>query len=350
MSVSDVTRDGIKGARPGRDAMVGVVAGTGRRGERAMVPDAAFTSYYGKPVINKPTWKAPDIPGYLYCGGLAGASSVLALGAELTGRYTLARSCKLGALGSLSLGLVGLVHDLGRPGRFLNMLRVFKPTSPMNMGSWLLAGYGPMAGAAVAADVTGRLPRLGLAATAAAAVLGPPVAAYTGALICDTAVPSWHDAFREMPFIFAGSGASAAGGLGMLASPIAEAGPARRAALFGSVVELAGERLMERRLGDLIGEPYHVGKSGTFMRVGKILTTVGTVGAVTLARRSRTAAAVCGSALMVGSAFTRFGIFGAGLVSADDPAHTVVPQRNRLAARSRESSESAQRHTDEARQ
>ena len=344
MSISDVTKEGIRGVRPGREAMVGVVAGTGRRGtERSMVPPAEFTSYYGKPVINKPVWESPDIPGYLYCGGLAGASSVLALGAELTGRYALARVCKFGALGSITLGMAGLVHDLGRPDRFLNMLRVFKPTSPMSMGSWLLAGYGPMAGVSAAAELTGWLPWVGTAATAGAAALGPPLAAYTGALICDTAVPSWHEGFREMPFVFAGSGASAAGGLGMLASPVGQAGPARRAALFGSLVELAGERVMERRLGELVGKPYRSGKSGMFMRVGKILTAAGTVGAVTLGRRSRIAAAVSGAALMVGSGFTRFGIFDAGMTSAQDPAHTVVPQRARMAR----GEGSAQRHTDQ---
>src|SRR3954452_4467255 len=95
-----------------------------RRGEQPMVPDAEFRSYYGLPVINKPPWQAPDIPGYLFLGGLAGAASVLAAGADITGRPALARAAKVGAAGAISLGTLGLVHDLGRPGRFLNMLRV----------------------------------------------------------------------------------------------------------------------------------------------------------------------------------------------------------------------------------
>ena len=90
------------------------------------------------------------------------------------------------------------------------MLRVFKVTSPMSAGSWLLAGDGPVAGAAAASAVTGRLPRAGAAATAAAGVLGPAIATYTAALLANTAVPAWHDGHREMPYLFAGSAASAA--------------------------------------------------------------------------------------------------------------------------------------------
>jgi hypothetical protein len=110
------------------------------RGERSMVPRAEFSSYYDRPVLHEPTWAATDIAGYLFLGGLAGASSVLAAGAQLTQRPRLARTAKVGAAGAIGLSLAALVHDLGRPSRFLNMLRVFKPTSPMSVGSWLLAG------------------------------------------------------------------------------------------------------------------------------------------------------------------------------------------------------------------
>ena len=51
-----------------------------------MVPKAEFTSYYGKPVLNPPVWEARDIAGYFFLGGLAGGSSLLAAGADLTGR------------------------------------------------------------------------------------------------------------------------------------------------------------------------------------------------------------------------------------------------------------------------
>jgi len=305
----------------------------GGRGERAMVPDASFSSYYGRPVIKEPSWQEPDIAGYLYLGGLAGASSAIALGAQLTRRPALERASKIGALAAIGAGMVGLLHDLGRPARFVNMLRVFKPTSPMNMGSWLLSAYGPAAGVSALTAATGRFRRIGGVATAGAAALGPLVASYTAALICDTAVPSWHEGFREMPFVFVGSAATAAGGLGMVAAPTHEAGPARRAALLGGALEVGAARLMERRMGDLIGKPYREGGSGQKMRIGEALTAVGAVCGATLGRRSRVAAVVSGAALLTSSALTRVAIFEAGVASAREPAHTVVPQRERLGAR-----------------
>ena len=105
-----------------------------------MVPRAEFRSYYGRPILKEPVWKTPDVPGYLFLGGLAGASSVLAAFAQASGNRGLARTSKVGATAAIGLSTVALVHDLGRPARFLNMLRVFKPSSPMSVGSWLLAG------------------------------------------------------------------------------------------------------------------------------------------------------------------------------------------------------------------
>src|SRR5487761_2138941 len=85
--------------------------GRGGRGEQSMVPDAEFSSYYGRPVIKEPVWKNPDVPAYLFLGGLAGASSVLAAGAQLSGYRPLARSAKISALGAISLSAVALIND-----------------------------------------------------------------------------------------------------------------------------------------------------------------------------------------------------------------------------------------------
>jgi hypothetical protein len=295
-----------------------------------MVPPAEFTSYYGQPILNQPTWESPDIPGYLFLGGLAGASSLLAAGADLTRRPGLGRVTKTAAVAAGSLSLVALVHDLGRPGRFLHMLRTFKVTSPMSVGSWLLAGYVPAAGVAAASALTGRLPRIGGLATAGSALLGPGVAAYTAALISDTAVPSWHDGYPEMPFVFVGSGAMAAGGLGLLATAPAEAEPARYLALAGAALETAAFERMERRIG-LSAEPYSQGRGGRYVKAGKILSAVGAAGML-LGPRQRIVATVSGAALIAASAATRWGIFHAGLASAADPKYTVIPQRQRRKA------------------
>jgi len=307
--------------------------GRGGRGEQLMVPDAEFTSYYGRPVIRQPVWRTPDVTGYLFLGGLAGASSVLAAGAELSGYREVARIAKTGAAGAIGLSAVALVHDLGRPGRFLNMLRVFKPSSPMSVGSWLLAGYGPVAGAAAVAELTGVFPRAGRAATVGAGLLGPAIATYTAALICDTAIPAWHEGHREMPYVFAGSAASAAGGLGLFAAGLDDARPARDLAVAGAAVELvAKRRLLARLAGDgtqNLAEPYETGRSGTLLRVAEGLTAAGLAGAV-LGRRSRLVSAASGAALLAASAMTRWGIFEAGMASARDPKYTIVPQRARM--------------------
>ena len=297
-----------------------------------MVPDAEFTSYYGRPVIKEPVWEVPDVPAYLFLGGLAGASSVLAAGAQLAGYRELTRISKVAALGAITLSGVALVHDLGRPGRFLNMLRVFKPSSPMSVGSWLLAGYGPVAGAAALAEVTGTFPRAGAAATAGAGLLGPAIATYTAALICDTAVPAWHEAHREMPYVFAGSAASAAGGLGLLLTRPADAQPARNLAVLGASVELVAKRALMSRLaatpGLSLAEPYERGQAGVVLRVAEVLTAGGLAGAA-LGGRSRAVSALSGAALVAASAMTRYGIFQAGMASARDPKYVIVPQRTR---------------------
>ncbi|MBQ1016827.1 polysulfide reductase NrfD [Micromonospora sp. D93] len=299
-----------------------------------MVPKAEFTSYYGLPVLNPPTWKAPDIAGYLFLGGLAGASSTLAATAELTGRHRLAAGLKAGAAGALGGSLYALIHDLGRPKRFINMLRVCKPSSPMSMGSWLLATYGPLAVLAAGSAVTGWLPGLGRVGTAGAALVGPAVASYTAALIANTAVPTWHEAYRELPAVFVGSAAASAGGLGLLVAPTAEAGPARRAAVLGAAVELAATRRMERRLG-LAAEPLRTGTGGRLMRLGKALSIGGAALAIA-GHRSRPVSAMAGAAFLGAAICTRFGIFTAGVASSLDPKYTVAPQRERLAARKAE--------------
>jgi Polysulphide reductase, NrfD len=335
-----VTRDGLRGARPDREALTGAVDGKplrprhdekgrrGGRGERPMVPDATFDSYYGKPVLNPPVWEPLDVAGYLFLGGLAGASSALGAGAQATGRAALARVSKVGAAGAGLVSLAALVHDLGQPKRFLHMLRVFKVTSPMSVGSWLLAGYVPLAGVAAVSAVTGRAPRIGAAATGGAALLGPAVASYTAALIADTAVPAWHDGHREIPYVFVGSAATAAGGLGLVGAPLDQQGPARALALLGVVGELGAFELMKRRMG-MVAEPYSSGTGGRLARAGEVLALAGTAGAV-LGRRNRLAAALSGVALLAASAATRFGIFHAGMESARDPRYTVEPQRERL--------------------
>ena len=300
-----------------------------RRGEDSMVPRAEFRDYYGNPVIKAPSWEPRDIAGYFFLGGLAGAGSVLAAGAHATDRPTTASRMKVSSLGAVSLATAALIHDLGRPARFTNMLRVFRVTSPMNMGSWLLMGYGPAAGAAATAAVGRRLPRTGAAATAAASLLGPVVATYTAVLAADTAVPAWHGAHRELPYLFAASATAAASGMALVVGPTHESRPARTAAALAAVAEGVAEKAVERRLGD-VAETMRYGRAGKLMRAARTLTAAGAAAAA-LGGRSRH-----GAALLAGSACTRFGVFHAGIASADDPVYTVGPQRTRKDGQRRE--------------
>jgi formate-dependent nitrite reductase membrane component NrfD len=329
MSDAGVTREGPIDPRPGREARVWSGAGQGSAGARRDHPSG---SYYGNSIINPPTWEERQIAGYLFTGGLAGASSILAAGAELTGRPRLARRSKLCASAAISVSLLALVYDLGRPARFLHMLRVFKPSSPMSVGVWLLFVYGPLAAGAAVSDVLGIAPRTGRAAAVGAATLGAGVASYTAALIADTAVPAWHEAHRELPFLFVGSAAAAGAGFGLVAGPLSETEPARRMAVMGALTELVAGQLMERRLG-MVAEVLHTGTAGRRLRAAKALTAAGALLAATVAGRSRTAAAAAGAALLAGSALTRFGIFAGGMESARDPKYTVEPQRARLQER-----------------
>ena len=297
--------------------------------ERLMVDEPQFESYYGRPILKEPTWKTPDVPLYLFLGGLGGGSALLAEGAALADLPALERVTRIAAATASAAGTVALIHDLGRPERFLNMLRVFKPTSPLSVGSFILAPFSTFAGAAAASHVTGILPRLGRLAGVGAAVFGPPLATYTAALVANTAVPAWHEAHRELPFVFAGSGATAAGGLAMLLVPTAQAGPARRMAVAGAGMEIAAAELLVHRLG-MLAEPYQQGMSGRLMNIARTMTAVAAGATVLAGRRSRLVSGLAGATFTSASLLTRFGVFEAGRASARDPKYVVVPQRERL--------------------
>ncbi|MGY2065137.1 NrfD/PsrC family molybdoenzyme membrane anchor subunit [Blastococcus sp. SYSU DS0619] len=293
--------------------------------------EAAFTSYYGRPVIKPPVWKTPDVPLYLFLGGAAGSSALLGALAEVTGRPALARATHLTAGGSALTSVAFLIHDLGRPERFLYMLRVLKPTSPLSVGSWILAPFSALATATAGAHLLGRFPLLRRFAGLGAAVLGGPMTTYTAALLADTAVPSWHEAHRELPFAFAGSAMAAGGGVATACTPVAEAGPARKVAVAGAAIELGVMRRIEHDLG-LVSEPYRTGRAGRLLKAARVCTVTGV--ALTLGAARRRVPAVLGGALLAaGSALTRFGVFEAGMASAKDPRYTVEPQRARAAER-----------------
>jgi formate-dependent nitrite reductase membrane component NrfD len=288
-----------------------------------------FRSYYGRPVIKEPTWTW-EIPCYFFTGGLAGASSVLSLGAKLTRREKLARTALyVGAVADAVSPLL-LISDLGRPERFHHMLRVLKVTSPMNVGSWILLVSGGASNTAALLELLGRLRPVKIAAEIVAAAAGPPLATYTGVLVADTAVPVWHEGRHELPWLFGASACASAGAASCLFLDPADAGPARRLAVAGVAAEAVAVHAMELRLGET-GEVYHQGTAGRLATAAKGLAGAG---ALLLARRggrSRRAAALGGALVCAGELCLRWSVFKAGFQSARDPNYTIKPQRERVA-------------------
>ena len=291
-----------------------------------------MSSYYGQPVLAQPVW-TPEVPAYFFVGGLAGATAPLTLAASVRGNDPLARRAAAIVLAGSVASPALLISDLGRPGRFLNMLRMFKVTSPMSVGSWIITAFGTTAAASAGRELLGLFPRGGRAAQSAGALLGPLLSTYTAALIAQTAVPAWHEARRELPFVFAAGSLSSAGAIAQLVTPYAHAAPARRMAVAGAVAELLAIRAMERRLGAL-GEPFHSGRVGITTRAAKLLTGAG--GALVAAApraggRRRSVLGKSGAAALLGAALLeRWAIFRAGFASAGDPKYVVAPQRERV--------------------
>jgi hypothetical protein len=292
-------------------------------------PNGQVRSYYGRPVVKAPPW-SDEIPWYLFTGGLAGGSATLGMAARLAGNHRLAANAMAASAAGVTASLPLLVHDLGRPSRFHHMLRLVKPTSPMNVGSWILAALAPAAIGAAVAERLGIFPRLRRAAELVAGSLGPALSTYTGVLIADTALPTWHAAGGELPMLFAGGAAASAGGLASIVTPPGEAGPARRLAVGGALVELGTAEVMRRRLGPL-AETLEQGQAGRLSRVG---TATGVAGALLLGLggHRRAAAAAGGALLLASSACHRFAVYRAGIASAKDPKYTVGPQRERIAS------------------
>jgi formate-dependent nitrite reductase membrane component NrfD len=302
-----------------------------RAREAVVVPRAEPRSYYGRPVVKPPVW-TPEVPWYFFTGGLTGAAATLALGAEWRGNERLAWSARVVAMIGGSVSPVLLIADLGRPARFLNMMRVFRPTSPMSVGSWLLALAGTSNGIAAAWKLLGLFERISLPARVTAGLTGPPMTTYTAALLANTAIPVWREARRELPFVFAGGAAASAGAAVAALTPVADAGPARRLTALGAGVEEIAAVMMEHRLGPL-ARPYHEGDALRYRRLARGLTAAGTLLVTLGGRRSRTAAVAGAGLAMAGSVARRWSVFKAGVASALDPSYTVGPQRARMERR-----------------
>ncbi|HLE83012.1 MAG TPA: NrfD/PsrC family molybdoenzyme membrane anchor subunit [Thermoanaerobaculia bacterium] len=351
MSPRDRTGDAGVGGRRERDreerlgairreaAEAGRVAGEGVWPAGAPFPAAAArasaeTGYYGQPLLKRPVWTW-EVPVYFFTGGAAGAAAVIAAAARAAGAGPeLARDARwIAALGGAASPAL-LVSDLGRPERFLNMLRVFKPGSAMSVGAWTLVAFSTASSARAFADLLERRnagadrspgrspgrsaggPRLPVrvlanAAEALSAATGTVMASYTGVLVGATVIPVWNRSVRVLPIHFAASGlASAVALLELL-------GHRHRALNFLGIAAAAVETAVgavHETDPDPVYEPLKRGRSGAIVRTGGVLS--GPVPLVLRLLGARRAAAV---SALAGSLLTRFGWVEAGKVSADDP-------------------------------
>lgn len=338
------------------DASIGVLSGEGAQIEvespehaypttravsaRVPVRDVDPT-YYDEPVLKETPW-AWAIPVYFYVGGLAGAASALAASAQALDRRGLGRMIqrahRVAALGEVVSGGL-LIQDLGRPARFLYMLRVFRPTSPMSVGSWVLSASGACSSVAVLCwGRRGVLGSIGAVAGAAAGPLGLALAGYTAVLLAGTAVPVWQGARRTLPPLFLGSAMASVGSLLDL-GPLSrrERVVARSYGLIGKTVALAGAALLELEVGQVprVALPLHTGASGTLWQLARGLTGASLLLSLLPGHGSRGRRVASGLLGTAGAMSLRWAIFQAGKSSARDPRATFRQQRAATSGRTR---------------
>lgn len=303
----------------------GIVSGSGVKPAGSPIPRASEeTGYYGIPMLKEPQWTW-EIPLYFFVGGAAGSAAVIGAMADWVGDdYELARHARWVATAGAGVSSALLISDLGRPDRFLNMLRVFKPQSAMSMGAWTLAAFGSFSAASTFANlVKERWDWLPVRVVAnlsqfAAAVTGLPFHNYTGVLIGATVIPAWNKNIETLPIHFGMSGVQAACSILELMGHDDSRALNMLALLSTAWETYEGVNLETRAEREL--RPLKRGASGWITRAGGVLS-----GPLPLAlrlaalfsgsHRLRQVAAVSGIA---GSILTRYGWMAAGHASARD--------------------------------
>ena len=282
----------------------------------------ADPTYYGKPVLKEPLW-IWTVPLYFYVGGVSGASMLLGeVARQMGGRELrpLVQRCHwVGFIGG-GIGSVLLIADLGRPERFLAMLRMLRLRSPMSVGSWVLTGAAPLAGfAALFHDP---------ASSFGSGLLGIPLAGYTGVLLANTAVPIWQAGRLSLPVLFIGSAVAGAGQvLKLLGLDVRARRVANTFGILGGVLELVAERVYEAQTERIpaVGRPLRTGVSGLLWNSARALTMTGLMMSIFgRGKRVHQVGAILGTA---GSLVLRYAVMQAGKASARDPRATFHQQR-----------------------
>ena len=316
-----------------------------RNGTPTSVADAARRQRGGSeppdvvqgPIIKPAVWTW-EIPLYFWAGGIAAGASFVALACDLAHDHRSAAIARKVALAAVAPCPPLLVSDLGRPARFLNMLRIFKPRSPMSMGAWCLTAFGNLAGLAVAADLTGR-ERTARALGAATATLGAYLGSYGGVLLASTAVPVWARSRLVLGPVFVATATAtgaAATRLTLVAAGLEGEAPTRvalgRVETGAMVAELIMSTLHERRLGR-VGEVLEEGQAGRLFRAAKWSTYAGLALRVARRRGGPKTHHLASALFLAGGLAFRYAWVRAGDASAHDEEAVALANRGRTATR-----------------
>lgn len=306
--------------------------------EKIPAPLESDPTYYDRPVLKAPVWSW-EVPLYYYTGGAAGACLVLGAAAQLDHSGALNRMIRrchwAGIIGSSMSGIL-LIDDLGKPSRFLNMLRVFRPTSPMNMGVWILSGAAPTAiTAGIFLRRSGFWRFIGESSGFASGLFGMGLATYTGVLVGNSAIPVWQASRRILPVLFGASAMASAGSLfNLFSDDPRERRITHTFGTVGRIAELTAGIVMEKQASRLpgVGRPLRSGLSGFLWRAATVLTAASLITSLLpkSTRKKRVVAGVLGTA---GSLALRYAVHTAGTASARDPRATFHSQRAQSAAR-----------------
>jgi len=294
-------------------------------------------TYYQQPLLKRSVWSI-DIPLYYFCGGAAGAA--LALGAALQVRRDpelrdFSRHCHWIGIAGSSVGAVLLIHDLGKPSRFLNMMRVFRPTSPMNMGAWILGGGAPTAIATgLFINRGGFLGALGELTGFASGGFGSALAGYTGVVVSNSAIPVWQEARHWMPVLFMASSVASAGSLLDLLYEHRRASRISFAfGTIGRVAELVAANQVENSARNLpkVAAPFKNGPTSILWKASMVLGTASLIVSAVPGKsaKRRKVAGVLG---VLGSLALRFAVHYISNASAEDARASFQHQRQRLPA------------------
>jgi len=297
------------------------------------LPAHAPATYYERPLLKKPHWEW-EVVTYLFMGGIMGGTGMLVALADDTPEREadLARSARYIALVLAAACPAILIKHLGRPERFLNMLRIFKLKSPMSLGVWALIAFSSPAAVAAAGQASrdGLLPGwiAKLAPRPVSNLLqgafGAFIAGYTGVLVSATAIPIWACGKRHIPGVSVCSGLASACALNaaVLALTGGSQRTLRKLELLELVASISEAAILEsfRRHAGSIGDPMFRGKRGDKLRTFTLFGGIIGASVLNLLPFGGKAKTVLASTLtLVGGYVLRETIIESGKASADDP-------------------------------